>query len=25
MGIFRLTIPANGTVTVRYQWQHRTG
>jgi hypothetical protein len=23
--IFRLTIPANGTVTVRYQWQHRTG
>jgi hypothetical protein len=23
--IFRLTIPANGTVTVRYQWQHMTG
>jgi hypothetical protein len=23
--IFRLTIPANETVTVRYQWQHTTG
>jgi hypothetical protein len=23
--IFRLTIPANETVTVRYQWQHMTG
>jgi len=23
--IFRLTIPANETMTVRYQWQHMTG
>jgi hypothetical protein len=23
--IFRLTIPAHGTVTLRYQWQHVTG
>jgi len=23
--IFRLTIPANETVTLRYQWQHSTG
>jgi hypothetical protein len=23
--IFRLTIPANGTVTLRYQWQHIDG
>src|SRR6202011_4611576 len=23
--IFRLTIPANETVTLRYQWQHATG
>ena len=23
--IFRLTIPANETVTLRYQWQHMTG
>ena len=23
--IFRLTIPANETVTLRYQWQHTTG